>query len=334
MNSDVWSAWVKVWAVLLCTILLMDACKGAPPPSPPAPGGSAVEVYPGDDLAAAASGHESGTTFNVHDGDYFVSVPIAVSREDVWQGIYSDGTQPRVTTTRAKHVFFVPGEAYDATLRGLDISGAVHDDPCEPGCGRGIGGPGAKLLVEDVRSHHNENQGIGGTGEDLRVLSSELDHNGSFDAADDGGKVSSAGLKAVNSIYVANSYIHDNYWNGVWCDIECGRFEVHDSQLVNNGKAGIHDEISTGPALFEGNDITGNGYIDQSTRRGGILVVGSSGAEVYGNTFVDNGVYERAVEAANDDRMPPVRGVSIHHNTLKGDHLKGCDLPGVSCSNN
>ena len=301
---------------------------------PPASGGGAVEVYPGDDLAAIASGHESGTTFNVHDGNYSVSVPIAVSRGDVWQGIYSDGTRPRVTTTRATHLFFVSGEAHNATLRGLDLSGAVHNDLCEPNCGRGIGGPGSSLLVEDVRSHHNENQGIGGTGEGLRVLSSELDHNGSFDAADDGGKVSSSGLKAVNSIYVANSHIHDNYWDGVWCDIECGRFEVHDSHLVDNGKAGIHDEISTGPAVFEGNTITGNGYINQSTKRGGILVVSSSDAEVYGNTFVDNGVHERAVEAVDDDRMPPVSGVSIHDNTLNGDHLKGCDHPGVSCSNN
>lgn len=122
--------------------------------------------------------------------------------------------------------------------------------------------------------------------------------------------------------------------DGVWCDIECGHFEVRDSQLVGNGKAGIHYEISTGPAVFEGNIIKNNGHIRQSTRRGGILIVGSSNVEVHGNAFGNNGVYGRAVEAAEDGRMPPVSGVRVHGNALNGDQLKGCDLPGVSCPGN
>jgi hypothetical protein len=293
--------------------------------------GSVVEVYPGDDLAAVATSYGAGTIFHVHGGYYLVSAPIVVSRGDVWKGIYSDDTRPCVTTT-AKHVFYVPAEAEDATIRSLDVSGAVHDDRCEPDCGRGIGGPGSNLLVEDVRSHHNENQGVGGTGAGLVIRNSELDHNGSYDATT--GKVSAAGVKAINSYSVFNSYIHDNYWDGVWCDIECGRFEVHDSNIVYNGKAGIHYEISTGPAVFEGNTITGNGYTYWSTRRGGILIVGSSNAQAYGNTFGNNGFYERAVEAVNDSRMPAVSGVSIHDNTLNSDQLTGCDLPRVSCPNN
>ena len=53
------------------------------------------------------------------------------------------------------------------------------------------------------------------------------------------------------------------------------------------------------------------------------------------NAFGNNGVYGRAVEAAEDGRMPPVSGVRVHdNNVLNGDQLKGCDLPGVSCPGN
>jgi hypothetical protein len=290
-----------------------------------------VEVYPGDDLAAMATRYGAGTTFNVHGGDYLVSAPIVVSRGDVWNGIDPDGMRPCVRTT-AEYVFFVPAKADYATIRGLDVSGAVHDDRCEPDCGRGIGGPGSNLLVADVRSHHNENQGVGGTGSGLIIRDSELDHNGSFDATT--GKVSAAGVKAVNSYSVFNSYIHDNYWDGVWCDIECGHFEVHDSQIEYNGKAGIHYEISTGPAVIEDNTITGNGYTTQTTRRGGILIVDSSNAQVYANTFGNNGFYRRAVEIADTSRVPSVSKVFIYDNNLVTDVLAGCDLPDLSCSNN
>ena len=293
--------------------------------------GNVVEVYPGDGLAAVATRYGAGTTFNVHGGDYLVSAPIVVSRGDVWKGIDPDGTRPCVRTT-AKYVFFVPAEADYATVRGLDVSGAVHDDRCEPDCGRGIGGPGSNLLVANVRSHHNENQGVGGTGPGLVIRNSELDHNGSYDATT--GKVSAAGVKAVNSYSVFNSYIHNNYWDGAWCDIECERFEVHDSHVEYNGKAGIHYEISTGPAVFEGNTITGNGYIIRSTRRGGILIVDSSNARVYANTFGNNGFYQRAVEIANTSRAPAVSWVFIRDNTLNYDEHMGCNLPNVSCSHN
>jgi hypothetical protein len=219
-----------------------------------------------------------------------------------------------------------------ATIRGLDLSGAVHDNACEPNCGRAIGGGGKNLLVENVRAHHNENQGIGGAGDGLIVRNSTFDHNGNADSARDDGSVSAAGIKSVNSMFIYNSRFTDNYWAGVWCDIECGAFEVHDSVLTGNGKVGIDDEISSGPAIFEGNTIKNNGTLSTANKHTGLLVVDSTNVNAYGNTFGGN--VEYGVEVAKTGRSPGIGKVKVHHNTKRGDRLKGCVISGVSCKRN
>jgi hypothetical protein len=293
---------------------------------------SGERVYPSQDLAAVAREHPAGTTFCITDStsSYEVNNRIVVEDEDRFVGVYSDGTRVGVETTNADHVFYTRG-ADNAFISGLRIQGAVHDNWCEPECGRGIGGGGKNLTVEDVRATYNENQGIGGTGPGLMVRDSEFDHNGSQDAAMDGGKVSAAGIKSVNSMRVHNSYFHDNYLTGVWCDLECGRFEVRDSVLLRNGKAGIHDEVSSGPAVFEGNTIQRNGGAPGAdTRVGGILIVGSSNVDAFGNAFGGN--HGSAVEVAGDPRTGYLtKGVQIRDNELNGDALEGYAPGGNSC---
>jgi hypothetical protein len=183
-----------------------------------------------------------------------------------------------------------------------------------------------------VRATGNANQGIGGTGSGLLVKNSILDHNGSQSFANDGGPVSTAGIKSVNSMTVLNSIIRNNYWDGVWCDIECEAFTVKDSTITGNGKAGIHLEISSGPAVFAGNRIRNNGVSGRSTRLGGILIVGSSNAETFANTFGGN--LQGAASVFNDTRTPPVSNVGIRDNALKTDALNGCSIVGVSCTRN
>jgi hypothetical protein len=295
------------------------------------------QVYPGQDIVNIAKSSPAGTTFCVHDGTYQISSRIVVQSNDRFRGLYSDGSRPSIQTQSAPLVFFV-NDSYNATIAGLRVSGAVHNDSCEPDCGRGIGGtlaanPGTNLTVRDVRANGNENQGIGGTGPGLRVINSELDHNGSFDAANDGGALSAAGLKSVHSVYVENSRVHDNYWNGVWCDDDCKRFEVHDSRFWNNGKSGIHIEINTGPAVIEGNTVYSNGKNPSDVRKGGILVISSQNADVHHNTLWDNGV-----AILVDERWGAtlrLDNISIHDNRRGGEPIQGCGLRGeVSCWNN
>ena len=89
--------------------------------------------------------------------------------------------------------------------------------------------------------------------------------------------------------------MHDEQGNGLWCDSGCandpdlvltpcptGCFWVHDSVVVNNDRAGIRYENSPNQALFENNEVHGNG---RTEHRGGIDIRDSQNATVEANKF-------------------------------------------------
>jgi hypothetical protein len=296
---------------------------------------SGKQVYPSQSLPSVAANNPPGTTFCVRDGTYNLSRAVVVESGDKFIGVFSDGTRPSIKTTTVHNIFDAK-ESVGATIRDLDISGAVGNNQCEPNCGRAIGG-GQDLTVNNVRAHHNANQGIGGTKPGLLVTNSEIDHNGSYSFALDGGPRSAAGIKSVNSMTVLNSRVHDNYWSGVWCDNLCGAFQVKGSTLTKNGKAGIHYEASAGPAVFANNKIQANGgnnAIPASGRRAGLIIYASSNADVYGNTFGSNTFYGIEVAEDNRDWSPKLSKISLHDNTMNGDTIIGCALLPVICTNN
>jgi hypothetical protein len=289
------------------------------------------QVSSSQNLAQVAADSPAGTTFCLEQGTYDVSSPVRVQSNDKFIGVYSEMPRPKVITDTAPSVFDANGSD-GARIEGLRVEGAVGEKTCQPFCGRGISG-GTNLTIVDVRATNNDNQGVGGTGDGLLVDRSVVDHNGSAPFAKQDGGESAAGIKSVNSLRIVNSYIYDNYWAGVWCDLQCGRFEVHDSTLLDNGRAAIHDEVSTGPALFEGNRIQGNGGASYTWgHHGGLLIVSSTNVEAYGNTFGNNDNY--GIDIVEDSRSPVTSNVSTHDNTMNGDRLAGCGLRGVSCTNN
>jgi hypothetical protein len=84
-------------------------------------------------------------------------------------------------------------------------------------------------------------------------------------------------------------FVHDEQGNGLWCDVGCSNdparengFWVHDSVVVDSGRAGIRYENSPNQALFEHNEIHGNGTKE---RRGGIDIRDSQNATVEANKF-------------------------------------------------
>jgi hypothetical protein len=292
---------------------------------------SGKHVYPSQNLASVADNSPRGTTFCIHDGTYNISNPVTVQNNDRFIGLYNDSTRPSVVTTLAKQVFEASGSS-GAVIKGLKISGAVGGNYCEPVCGRGIRG-GDHLTVNDVRLTDNKNAGIGGGGPGLLVQNSIIEHNGSYAFTRlDGGPSTAAGIKNMGSMIVLNSRIRDNYWNGVWCDGGCGRFEVRNSVIARNGKAGIHNEVSDGPSIFSGNTIKGNGTLGiVDLRPAGLLIVESTNVNAYGNTFGGNVIY--GVHIAKGTRHA-LRDVKVHDNIMNGDLLKGCDLSGASCYGN
>jgi hypothetical protein len=322
-----WAAALSIAVLAYCLLSLSNAqqAKAAYPCS-------GKHVYPSQNLTTVADNSPSGTTFCIHDGTYNVSKPIVVQDNDKFIGLYNDSTRPAVVTTKALFVFDANHGTDGALIKGLKISGAVGGNYCEPNCGRGIYG-GNHLTVDDVWLTGNMNQGIGGTGPGLLVQNSLIENNGSRTFGRDGGPITTAGIKSSkNSLTVLNSTIRDNYWSGVWCDNDCEAFTVKNSTITGNGKAGIHDEVSRGPAVFSGNIIRGNGTHDNADHRVGLLVVSSSNVDAYNNTFGGN--VEYGVEVEDDGRNPGVGAVKIHDNTMNGDSIRGCRLRGVSCYGN
>lgn len=313
-------------AMVVCYVLYA-------PPADAAYSCSGKHVYPTQNLTQVAANARAGTTFCIHDGTYNVSVPVRVDDNDRFVGLYDDSTRPVVLTTKAHYVFDANHGTDGALIKGLKISGAVGGNYCETACGKGIYG-GTHLTVDDVRLTGNANNGIGGAGIGLVVKNSEIDHNGSRSFTRlDGGPSQSAGIKSARgSLTVLNSRIHDNYWVGVWCDVDCEALTVKNSTLTGNGKAGIHDEISGGPAIISGNTIRGNGHLAPADRHAGLLIMSSANVDAYNNTFGSNVGY--GVEISEDARAPRLSNIKVHNNTMNGDSIKGCALSGASCYSN
>jgi len=291
---------------------------------------SGKHIYAPQNLTNVAGSSAGGTTFCIHDGIYNISTPIQVQNNDKFIGLYDDGSRPQITTTKAKQVF-AAGNSNGATIKGLKVSGAVGGDYCKPGCGQGIRG-GDNLTVYDVWATGNMNQGIGGAGPGLRVENSLIDGNGSYAFTSNSDVNTSAGIKTTNSVTVLNSRITNNYWNGLWCDEQCGAMTVKNSVLSGNGKAGIHYEISTGPAVVAGNTIKSNGGLERANQHDGLLIVSSAHVDAYNNTFGNN--VGAGFKVLEDSRSPNVSDVSIRDNTMNSDGMIGCVLSGVDCLNN
>jgi hypothetical protein len=323
---------VLFWATAL-SIALVAYCLSHIPQAKAAYSCSGKHVYPSQNLATVAENSNEGTTFCIHDGTYEVSRAVVVQDNDKFIGLYNDASRPSVVTTQAHYVFDANQGSDWAVIKGLKISGGVGGNHCEPACGKGIRG-GRHLTVDDVRLTRNANNGIGGAGIGLVVKNSRIDHNGSRSFTNlDGGTSQSAGIKSASgSLTVLNSRIEDNYWVGLWCDGDCDKLTVKNSIITGNGKAGIHDEISAGPAVISGNTIRHNGTLAAADRHAGLLIMSSANVDANNNTFGANVGY--AVEISEDGRPPKLSNIDVHHNTINGSRIKGCDLSGVRCYEN
>lgn len=314
-------------------------------PEPTPPPSCDVVASPADNLVTLANNNAAGSEFCLQDGNYTAGANIPVQSGDVWRGIYSDGTRPEVSTTTAQLLFNAEGST-GATIRDLSISGGAGPVGCKPKCGRGVHG-GANLLLDNVRVHNAANQGVGGQEDGLVIQNSELDNNGYGSDGYfylDSSSASAAGVKTINTFKVLNSNVHDNSWNGVWCDLDCDYMEVRDSTIERNGKSGIFYEVTTGTtspeSVVEGNTIRDNGDVAAPMNRqpAGLSVNSSTNLDAFGNTFGSNVQY--GFWAIDDSRAPATSGISFHDNTMNGDGLRGCAgsgtgaLPGVTCSNN
>jgi parallel beta-helix repeat protein len=289
-------------------------------------------LAPGENLARVAANCPPSTTFTIKDGTYKLARAVNANSEDTFKGVYSDGTRPKIVANGALMAFNVGGTK-GVTISGLSISGTKGGDWCEPACGGAIKKDGRNLHVLNVRLHHNPNQGISNPGPGFLLQNSEIDHNGS--ASFTNGSTSSAGVKVtMGPATFRNNNIHHNYWHGIWCDGFAGSIVISGNVVHHNGKSGIRYEICKGPgSKITNNRVFGNGYLKEGIQdgRGGILLVAAQDVEVANNFVRENRGHGIQAKHGHRQRTSKVR---IHHNSLRNDTLKGCQLAGVVCRAN
>lgn len=172
-------------------------------------------------------------------------------------------------------------------------------------------GDGAGWLVEKSEVRLNHAGGVALTSGTIR--NSYLHHNGQWGAADtnssiDGGTAlvegneisfnnfagynydwEAGGVKFahINGLTVRNNYVHDNFGQGLWDDLDSTNVVYENNTVTNNYKTGILHEIG-GKAVIRNNIVKNNAALDPSSASGQIVVYSSDHTEVYGNTVETN----------------------------------------------
>jgi hypothetical protein len=226
----------------------------------------------------------------------------------------------------------------NVTLVDLDVSGAQrHGVTCWVG-----------VTVLGGRLHHNGKDGLGcdleGRGGVL-VDGVEIDHNGSAEWLGKG----AAGIKwfHAHGVTVTNSFVHDNYGNGVWCDAQCGDFTVTNNRIERNFRKGVFYEkggaSDMGVSYVGWLTVTGNTIRDNDTEgvpqaNAGVSLYASKNARIANNVFGENGravIVRNDTNRLNDDKHGwVVDDVTVRDNTLNRDELLGCAVTGVTCTGN
>jgi hypothetical protein len=317
-------------------------------------------VSGGKNLAAVVKDSGAGTTFCLTGKSYTASDDVVLQDGDALLGKASSRSAIEGTSSSAsaQNVLYVSGDnvlVQHVRLHGASVS---KGNPCLPDCGSGIRGGGKNLQVLGSRIDHNRNSGIGGMGDNLVVRRSDVDNNGwalgkpgGTQSSNALGSGSQAGIKSVHRITVTNTDVHHNFANGIWCDAvaDDGIFGGPAFFLKNtvnaNGKLGISYEACRGPAgeqksRISGNRVTGNGYINTTTKEGGILVNTGQDLLVSDNFLKNNTRGPRntngswAIWLSAGDRQE-ARGNVVRDNTLvRPDGILGCGEPGYKCLNN
>jgi hypothetical protein len=310
------------------------------------------QITPGEDIDTIINNDASGTAtrFCVHAGTYKVSAPAILKAGDKLDAEW--GTTTTVdTATKPTPVVKLVGSGTDNLLRarGTGISITWVDLSGASGTGNGAGAitagsAGSDFLVRFARIHDNASVGISNM--KGRVLYSEFFKNSN--ASSSLGFNGSA-VKGITEYQAGRVYVHDEQGNGLWCDVGCSDdpartkgFWVHDSVVVNSGRAGIRYENSPNEALFENNEIHGNG---KTERRGGIDIRDSQNAwvgpnnnfgpaTIAGVSYLANAdrIGVRATDSGRSDRVN-LSNVDVVNNNMNGDRIVTCGGQ-VVCSGN
>ena len=340
-----------------------DQCDTQPGPAPtgcptdPAGGTSwnctGNQITPGEDLDAIINNDASGTAtrFCVHAGTYRVSAPAILKAGDKFDG--EPGTKTFVdTATKPTPIVKLVSSGAANLLRangtGISITWVDLSGASGTGTGSGAitaGSAGSDFLVQFARIHNNASLGISNM--KGRVLDSEFFSNSQSSSSLG---FNASAVKGITEFEAGRVFVHDEQGNGLWCDVGCSNdpargtkgFWVHDSVVVNSGRAGIRYENSPNQAVFENNEIHGNG---KTEKRGGIDIRDSQNAWVgpnnnFGPATIAGVSYAvnvdrigvRATDSGRSDRVN-LSNVDVINNKMNLDSIVTCG-GAVACSGN
>lgn len=342
---------------LACLLLEGAAAAGAsgsPSPSPtPSQVGpcSGVSVPDGADLTEAMASHPAGTTYCLAAGTFRVTKTIETEDGDRVIGAgrnatFIDGSD---LPEEASVIFIARGRT---TFSDLDIFGAPTPEAGTTGS-RGLGQAfrnyARVLTLVRVDCHDNGGNCVNGAGSlvarNLDCWGNGNDYSNTPPAYGACVKLVSADHQGEGSFLLTNSDIHDNYRIGIWCDFcKYGSWDIENNTFANNGNHAIQWEMSGGwsdhdHALIKNNVFHRNGRVSDKVGPGGVHITTANDIVVKKNTFGGQdevgawGVYI-LFSPNRDPPQPDSRGVVVRDNTLNGDPISGCDLDGVSCSDN
>jgi parallel beta-helix repeat protein len=234
-----------------------------------------VALTPGSRVQAVISGASAGTTFCFGRGIYRVSSLVPKSG-DVLDG----GGQAAVLDGGNSASYAVDGDSVspapsDVTVRGFVIRG--FRTPLQQGAVQDYNGPG--WIIEGNRITGNAAAGVA-TGDGVRVIGNQLDHNGQegFSAHGNGGlylgneiafnnlnlavdpawEAGGGKAWATGNLTFRSNYVHDNGGPGLWADTNNINTTFDGNTVSNNWGPGIYEEISYDATIIN-NTVTGNG---------------------------------------------------------------------------
>src|SRR5215212_6499195 len=311
-----------------------------------------THIWPGDDIDLEINQDEADTAtrFCVHAGTYQVSEVARLKAGDKLDAEPGklDYVGPAAKPTPVVELVgsgtqnLLSALGSDISITWVDLSGASGTGT---GTGSAIaaGSAGSDFLVQYSRIHNNDSVGISNM--HGRILDSEFFSNSEAPASIG---FNASAVKGVTEFEAGRLFVHDEQGNGLWCDHGCDSdpggaagFWVYKSVVVNSDRAGIRYENSANQAVFQDNELHGNGRVE---RRGGIDIRDSQNAQVENNnfgpatiagvTYPANGdrIGVRATDSGRSDRVD-LSNIDVVDNNMNGDRTVSCGGQ-VACSNN
>jgi hypothetical protein len=320
-------------------------------------------VRAGANLAAVSAAKPAGTTFCLAEGAFTISKTVAWQPGDRIIGAGIGETFIRPAGVGQPIIgFYAPGNTKTVKFSRFDIGGFQADPSADcHQCGTAIIDSGGDaegwITLSRVRCHDNGSVCIGAGWGNIRAT--ELDcygngfHSGSL--LDPTYRSAACVKMSRGSMTMRDSQIHDNFWNGIWCDYcDHTTWVIEDNLFSNNGHAGIQweisGELSTDTALIRHNVIRNNGWqvsVTGAFTSAGLIISGGRNITVKGNTFGGNRHLDapdgatlvccRGIGIWDDDRAawdPNLQNVLIRDNDLNGDAILGCNYDGITCKRN